>query len=70
MLLTAIAAMLKIYIYIYPCPLTFACRLTSGVCVLELSEVSELADDSEDNTSETGATPSDESISSKSLQAN
>lgn len=52
----------------YPCPLTVACKLTSGVCVLELSDVREFAEDKEDKTSETGATPSDESISSKSLQ--
>lgn len=62
-----IVLLLKDICRCYPCPLTVACKLTSGVCVLELSDVSELADDKEDKTSETGATPSDESISSRSL---
>lgn len=50
-----------------PTPFIFACRLASGVWVLELSDVRELTDDKEDNTSETGATPKEDSISSKSL---
>lgn len=43
------------------------CRLASGVWVVDWSEVAELTEDNEDSTSDTGATPSDESISSRSL---
>jgi hypothetical protein len=43
-------------------------RLASGVC--PGSEVIELTDEREERTSETGATPNDESISSRSLKYN
>lgn len=43
------------------------CKLASGVWLLELSDVTEFTEDNEDNTSDTGATPKEESISSKSL---
>lgn len=52
----------------YCVPLRLAgCKLPSGVAFAELSDAIELTDDNEDSTSETGATPKDDSISSKSL---
>lgn len=50
----------------YLCPLTVDWRLASGVC--PGSEVIELTDEREDRTSDTGATPNDDSISSRSLR--
>lgn len=43
------------------------CKLPSGVALFDASDVAEFTDDNDDSTSETGATPNDESISSKSL---
>lgn len=43
------------------------CRLPSGVALVELSDAIELTDDNDESTSDTGATPNDDSISSKSL---
>lgn len=48
-------------------PILIVCKLPSGVAFADVSDATELTDDSDDNTSDTGATPSDESISSKSL---
>lgn len=44
------------------------CKLPSGVAFVDTSEATEFTDDREERTSETGATPKDDSISSKSLQ--
>lgn len=52
---------------IYLVPLRLGCKLASGVALAELSDAIELTDDKEDSTSDTGATPNDDSISSKSL---
>lgn len=44
------------------------CKLTSGVALADVSDATEFTDDSDDRTSDTGATPRDDSISSKSLK--
>lgn len=56
----------KIDLYFVPFKL-IGCKLPSGVALADVSDAIEFTDDNDDNTSDTGATPSDESISSKSL---
>ena len=58
---------LCVFISAYVCPFTLGCKLASGVWLADWSDVAEFTEDRDDNTSETGATPSDESISSRSL---
>lgn len=44
------------------------CKLTSGVAFADVSDATEFTEDREERTSDTGATPKEDSISSKSLE--
>lgn len=53
---------------IYVCPVKLiGCRLPSGVALFDVSDPTVFTDDNDDSTSDTGATPNDDSISSRSL---
>lgn len=55
------------HIYYFSPGAFIGCKLPSGVALADVSDATELTDDRDDKTSETGATPNDDSISSKSL---